>query len=225
MPVQQFPDPEDSTREGIVAIGGDLHSDSLKLAYRQGIFPWPHEGMPLLWFCPPRRAILDFKLLHVGKRLDRTRRNSSFVFTIDRAFGSVISACKKSYRPEQEGTWITGEIEEAYQEAYRLGFVHSVEVWSEGGNLVGGLYGVDSGGVFGGESMFHRESDASKLALLFLVDHLASRGATFLDIQMMTPHMKALGAVEIPRRQFLRRLASEQTLNLTLFDAPHADNL
>lgn len=224
MPVLQFPDPEDTSREGIIAMGGDLHPDSLRLAYHQGIFPWPHEGMPLLWFCPPRRAILDFHLLHVGKRLARTRLNSSFRFTVDSAFGSVISACKSSYRPDQEGTWITEEIEAAYGEAHRLGFAHSVEVWSESGDLVGGLYGIDSGGVFGGESMFHRESDASKLALLFLADHLASRGATFLDIQMMTPHMKALGAVEIPRRRFLKRLASEQAQNLTLFDTPDAEN-
>jgi leucyl/phenylalanyl-tRNA--protein transferase len=218
MPVLQFPDPEHTTREGIVAVGGDLHPDTLRLAYGQGIFPWPHQGMPLLWFCPPRRAILDFHALHIPKRLQRTRRLSTFHFTIDTAFNEVISACKLSERPDQEGTWITDGIEEAYREAHRLGFAHSVEAWSENGELVGGLYGVDSGGVFGGESMFHRQSDASKLALLFLVDHLASRGATFLDIQMMTPHMKALGAQEIPRRQFLKRLAAERARNLTLFD-------
>ncbi|MES2461646.1 MAG: leucyl/phenylalanyl-tRNA--protein transferase [Armatimonadota bacterium] len=218
MPVLQFPDPEDATREGIVAIGGDLHPNTLRLAYAQGIFPWPHEGMPLLWFCPPRRAILDFQALHVPRRLARTQRNSSLRFTIDKAFDEVISACKLSERPDQAGTWITEEIEESYREAHRLGFAHSVEAWSENGDLVGGVYGVDSGGAFGGESMFHRQSDASKLALLYLVDYLASRGATFMDIQMMTPHMKVLGAVEIPRRQFLRRLASEQARGLTLFD-------
>jgi leucyl/phenylalanyl-tRNA--protein transferase len=220
MPVLEFPNPEDTTREGIVAIGGDLHPDSLRLAYGQGIFPWPHDGMPMLWFCPPRRAILPFDLLYVGKRLARTRRLSPLRFTIDAAFDEVISACKTSVRPDQEGTWITPEIEEAYREAHRLGFAHSVEAWSEEGELFGGVYGVDSGGSFGGESMFHRQPDASKLALLYLVDHLASRGATFLDIQMMTPHMKAFGAVEIPRRQFLKRLAFEQSQHLRLFDAP-----
>lgn len=219
MPIAQFPDPEQTTPEGIVAVGGDLRPDSIRLAYGQGIFPWPHQGMPLLWFCPPRRALLDFALLHIGKRLARTRRLSPLRFTVDKAFDAVISACKLSERPDQEGTWITHEIEEAYREAHRLGFAHSVEAWSPDGELVGGLYGINSGGVFGGESMFHREPDASKLALLHLVDHLASRGATFLDIQMMTPHMKALGAVEIPRRRFLKRLALEQANHLTLFDS------
>jgi leucyl/phenylalanyl-tRNA--protein transferase len=140
-------------------------------------------------------------------------------FTIDHAFAEVISACKLSERPEQEGTWITEEVEEAYRAAHRLGFAHSVEAWTDTGELVGGVYGVDSGGTFGGESMFHRQSDASKLALLYLVDHLESRGATFLDIQMMTPHMKALGAVEIPRRDFLERLSEERSRNLRLFDS------
>ncbi|MBC8104124.1 MAG: leucyl/phenylalanyl-tRNA--protein transferase [Cytophagales bacterium] len=218
MPVLQFPDPEEATHDGIVAIGGDLHPDSLRLAYSQGIFPWPHEGMPLLWFSPPERAILDFSLLHVPRRLARTRRSSGLRFTIDAAFDEVISACQQSPRTGQEGTWITKKLKAAYCMAHRLGFVHSVEAWSSAGDLVGGLYGVDGGGIFAGESMFYRESDASKLALLFLVEHLAMRGATFMDIQMMTPHMKALGAVEVPRHQFLKRLSSEKARGLTLFD-------
>ena len=217
MPVEQFPHPESATRDGIVAMGGDLHPDTLQLAYRQGIFPWPHQGMPLLWFCPPRRAILEFSAIHIPKRLARTRRLSSLQFTIDQAFDKVIAACRTSERPDQQGTWITDEVEKAYIEAHRLGFAHSAEAWTADGKLVGGIYGIDSGGAFGGESMFHRQADASKLALLFLVDHLAARGATFLDIQMMTPHMQRLGAIEIPRRQFLKRLVSEQARNLTLF--------
>ena len=198
-------------------MGGDLHPDTLRLAYRQGIFPWPHDGLPLLWFCPPRRAILDLSAIHIPKRLARTRRLTPLQFTIDTAFDRVISACRTSARPDQQGTWITEEVEEAYIAAHQLGFAHSAEAWTPDGELVGGVYGIDSGGAFGGESMFHRQADASKLALLHMVDHLAARGATFLDIQMMTPHMQRLGAVEIPRRQFLRRLALEQARNLTLF--------
>jgi leucyl/phenylalanyl-tRNA--protein transferase len=219
MPIVAFPDPYRTSPDGIVAVGGDVHPDSLLLAYRQGIFPWPHDGLPLLWFCPARRAVLEFSDLRVSDRLARERRNTPLRFTIDDAFEDVIDACRATPRPGQDGTWITPEMIAGYTEAHRRGFVHSVEVWDEAGDLAGGLYGVDCGGLFAGESMFFRRSNASKLALLFLIDHLAARGATWIDIQQLTPHMAALGATLWPRARFLRRLAEEQTRGHDLFGA------
>ena len=201
----------------VVGIGDDLSPETLVWAYTHGIFPWPIDGYPLLWFCPPLRAVLDFGNLHVSERLARARRASAFTYTIDTAFDDVISSCRSSPRPNQPGTWIIPPMLAAYRNLHRLGHAHSVEVWDASGTLVGGLYGVSVGGVFCGESMFHTVSNASKFALLFLCDHLASRGAAWLDIQVMTPHLAALGATEIPRSEFLDRLESAQKRGLTLF--------
>ena len=201
----------------VVGVGDDLSPDTLLWAYRHGIFPWPMEGYPLLWFCPPRRAILDFSSLHVSERLARARRRSAFTCTLDTAFDAVIARCRHSPRPGQQGTWITPAVQTAYRVLHRLGQAHSVEVWDAGGSLVGGLYGVSAGGVFCGESMFHSASNASKFALLFLCEHLQQRGASWLDIQVMTPHLAALGASEIPRDEFLDRLEQEQARRLVLF--------
>lgn len=201
----------------IVGVGGMLKVDTLLTAYRQGIFPWPMVGQPLLWFCPPERAVLDFARLHLPPRLARLRRNTPLTVTIDRNFPAVIHACRSVRRPEARGTWITPTIVRAYTQLHQVGYAHSVEVWDEAGEMVGGLYGVAVGGVFSGESMFHTASNASKLALLFLVDHLTARGAAWIDIQQLTPHMKALGACEIPREAFLDRLAEAQEADLTLF--------
>ncbi len=201
----------------IVGVGGMLKVDTLLAAYRQGIFPWPMTGQPLLWFCPPERAVLDFDRLRVPERLARLRRNTPLTITIDRDFPAVIHACRHVLRPEAEGTWITPAIVRAYQQLHYAGHAHSVEVWNDSGELVGGLYGVSVGGAFSGESMFHTVGNASKLALLFLVEHLTARGATWIDIQQLTPHMKALGAHEIPRDKFLDRLGAAQQANHTLF--------
>ena len=217
-PIRRFPDPRKAGAAGVVAFGGNLHPDTLRTAYRQGIFPWPHEGVPLPWFCPPMRAILEFDSLHIPESLEKARRKSRLTFSIDRAFPSVIEACSASPRPGQEGTWITNAMRRAYCRMHELGDAHSVEVWDEEGNLVGGLYGMDAGGLFAGESMFYRVSNASKFALLFLIDHLASRGADWLDIQQLTPHMAMLGAREIRREEFLERLALEQAIGRSLFD-------
>lgn len=218
MPILRFPDPRRSTDpDGIIAFGGDLHPDSLRLAYREGIFPWPHEGLPLLWFCPPERAILDFSRITVPKRLTRQFRNTPWTFTIDRAFDSVITACRTVERPDQEGTWITAELERAYRRLHGEGDAHSAEAWDEDGTLIGGVYGVAVDGTFSGESMFHTRSNAGKLALLHLVGHLSARGLDFIDIQQMTPHMAALGAYEVPRAVFLDRLRTTQARRLTLF--------
>ncbi|MDX1932027.1 MAG: leucyl/phenylalanyl-tRNA--protein transferase [Capsulimonadales bacterium] len=215
-----FPDPRHAGPEGIVAVGGDLRPETLLTAYRAGIFPWPHEGYPLLWFCPERRAILDFSELHIPESLAKARRKTSLTFSIDTAFEQVIHSCRSTPRPDQDGTWITPRMKAAYLELHRLGYAHSVEVRNEANELVGGLYGVSVDGVYSGESMFHRVSNASKLALLHLIDHLRDRGADFIDIQQLTPHMAALGAREIPREAFLDRWKAARARGLTLFDPP-----
>lgn len=216
MPVTRFPPPEVADENGILAVGGDLHPDTLRMAYSQGIFPWPLEGWPLVWFCPPRRAVLIFDELHVPRSLAHARKRMTFRFTIDRAFADVIDACSSVPRPGQDGTWITPAMRDAYVELHRLGDAHSVEVW-DGEELVGGIYGVDAGGAFAGESMFHRRPNASKLALLHLVDHLRARGLGWMDIQMLTPHLEAMGARELERGEFLRRLAETRRAGRSLF--------
>lgn len=220
MPVTQFPNPRevDTSPDGLIAIGGDLHPKSLVLAYSLGIFPWPSENAPLLWFCPERRAVLEFDRLHIPRSLERSRRRglALYRYSIDEAFERVITQCSRVPRPGQNGTWITPELKTAYLTLHRLGIAHSVEVWS-GEALVGGIYGVNVAGCFAGESMFHRESDTSKLALLHLVDHLRERGLDWIDIQMLTPHMEALGAREIPKLDYLTKLEATQGRGLQLF--------
>jgi len=216
MAILEFPNPRHSTPEGIVALGGDLEPESLMLAYSQGIFPWPIEGIPMAWFCPPERGILEWDRLHVPRSLARAQRRRGFRFTIDQAFESVIQECATQPRPDQPGTWITSEMKKAYCKLHRLGHAHSIEVWKED-RLVGGVYGVDGGGTFGGESMFHKEPDASKLAILFLMEHLNSRGLNWLDIQVLTPHMEALGARVVSRSKFLGMLTQTRSLDLKLF--------
>jgi len=207
-----FIDPAKSI-DGIVALGGPLTTTNLMRAYCRGIFPWPIEEI-VPWCCPEERAILDFNELHIPRRLARTRHN--FQFTIDRSFPQVISHCASIKRNHESGTWITGQMIRAYCELHRLGHAHSVEVW-EGAELVGGLYGVDACGSFAGESMFSLRSNASKLALLFLIEHLKERGLEWIDIQMLTPHLEALGAKVVSRAEFLEKLTATQQRNLTLF--------
>ncbi|MEO7717301.1 MAG: leucyl/phenylalanyl-tRNA--protein transferase [Capsulimonas sp.] len=201
----------------VIGVGGAPTVASLLWAYRHGVFPWPAEGYPLLWFCPPMRAILDFDELYVPPRLARLKRNSPLTFTIDRAFNQVIRACQLAKRPNQAGTWITEEMLRGYIAFHEKGYAHSIEAWDPSGALVGGLYGVSIDGVFAGESMFHSSANTSKLALLHLIDHLRGRGLDWMDIQMTTPHMKVLGAQEIKRRDFLARLEATQARGLTLF--------
>jgi leucyl/phenylalanyl-tRNA---protein transferase len=200
----------------IVAVGGTLSTGNLLRAYRQGIFPWPMDEYVLPWFCPEKRAILDFNELHVPRRLARLQRQRPFRFTIDQAFAEVIGACASVARKEESGTWITPQMVTAYCELHRNGHAHSVEAWA-GKTLVGGVYGVDAGGAFSGESMFSYRANASKLALLHLIDHLRAKGLEWIDIQTMSPHMKALGAQEIERHEFLHKLSLEQSRKLTLF--------
>jgi leucyl/phenylalanyl-tRNA--protein transferase len=210
-----FLDPEDCF-DGIVALGGPLTTANLLRAYCSGVFPWPVNDRILPWCCPEVRGILDFNDLHVPRRLERVRRQTTFHFTIDEAFSEVITRCATIRRKHEPGTWITAAMIRAYAEFHEAGYAHSVEVW-ENEELVGGLYGVDACGTFAGESMFSLKPNTSKLALLFLIDHLQSRGLDWIDIQMLTPHMEALGAREIPRAEFLKRLAATQERSLDLF--------
>ena len=216
MALIQFPDPREAAYEGIVVLGGSLSVPNLLNAYCRGIFPWPIEGLPLPWFCPAERAILEFKDLHVSRSLRYARNHSRLRFTINQAFPTVIRACALAVRSGETGTWITPQIIRAYCELNQLGHAHSVEAWEDEA-LVGGIYGVEVDGAFGGESMFYVRPNASKLALLFLIDHLRSRGLDWMDIQMMTPHMEALGAKLITRDEFLERLALTRARGLKLF--------
>ena len=217
MALIQFPDPRESLYEGIVVLGGELNVPNLLNAYRRGIFPWPVDGWPLTWFCPEERAVLDFKDLHVPRSLRREQRRAPFRFTIDQNFRAVITCCARVRRAGETGTWITPRMLRAYCELHAAGHAHSVEAWA-GEELVGGLYGVDAGGAFAGESMFHLRPNASKLALLFLIEHLRARGLGWLDVQVMSPHLAALGAKEISRDEFLLRLAAARARCLKLFD-------
>lgn len=214
--VINFPDPRYASEEGIVVFGGALSTKNLLRAYRRGIFPWPIEGLPLPWFCPPERAILEFKDLHIPRSLRHARNRSHFHFSINQAFPLVIRACAQVPRSGETGTWITPEIIRSFSELHQLGYAHSVEAW-EDEQLVGGIYGVGVDGAFGGESMFHLQPNASKLALLFLIEHLKLRGLDWMDVQMMTPHMAALGAKLIPREEFLDKLAETHERGLELF--------
>ena len=196
-----FPDPRDADEQGLVAVGGDLSPERLLAAYRAGIFPWYDDASPILWWSPDPRAIFEMDGLHVPRRLARTVRAGRFGVSFDAAFAAVMAGCAD----RDEGTWITAEMRAAYEELHRLGHAHSVEVW-RGEELGGGVYGVTVGGLFAGESMFSRERDGSKVALVHLVEHLRARGFTLFDIQFVTDHTASLGAVEVPRAVYLARL-------------------
>lgn len=203
----------------IVSFGDELTVENVLEAYAKGIFPWHIDGLPLPWFCPEYRAVLDFEDLRVPRSLAKVNRNAGFTCTFNKAFREVITACADVRREDEIGTWITPEFIEVYTRVHELGHAHSVEIW-EDGELAGGLYGIDAGGVFCGESMFYRRSNASKVALLRLVDHLRSRGSDWLDVQVMTPHFERLGAREIPRDVFLDRLEMTRKRKLELFAEP-----
>src|SRR6185295_18927645 len=210
-----FQDPAKSI-DGIVALGGSLTTTNLLRAYCKGIFPWPINEHIVPWCCPEERGILEFKDLHISRSLARARRKTTFDFTIDQSFLQVITSCAIVERKFESGTWITPQMIAAYNDLHKAGHAHSVEVWG-GTELVGGVYGVDGCGSFSGESMFALRPNASKLALLFLIDHLKSRGLDWMDIQMLTPHMETMGASTIPRDEFLERLAMTQKRKLVLF--------
>ena len=200
-----FPPPEKASREGVVAVGGDARPERLLLAYSQGIFPWPAEEMPLLWFSPDPRFVLVPTEAHIGRTLRKRARRGDFEIRFDTAFRSVIDACAEAPRPGQDGTWITDELVAGYCALHDRGYAHSIEAWRED-RLVGGLYGVSLGRAFFGESMFAREDDASKVAFAVLLGHLVHWGFHFVDCQVRTEHLARFGAVDWPRSRFLRLL-------------------
>ena len=202
-----FPPPDYADPSGLIAVGGDLSSERLLEAYRVGIFPWYSDDQPILWWSPDPRFILELDEFKISRSLQKTLRRKIFQVTFDRVFEEVIAACSVVPREGQRGTWITEEMRDAYLELHGLGYAHSVESWF-GGKLAGGLYGVSLGKAFFGESMFHHKTDASKVALATLVEKLKSWGFHFIDSQMTTEHMMSLGAKEVPRRIFLKRLQS-----------------
>jgi leucyl/phenylalanyl-tRNA---protein transferase len=193
-----MPDPRSAPAEGLVAAGGDLEPGTILSAYRSGIFPWPDREGRILWWSPDPRAILPLDSFHESRSLRRRRRSGPFQVTVDRAFAAVLAGCAD--RPE--GTWITAGITHAYRRLHRLGWAHSIEVWN-GERLVGGLYGVAMKGFFAAESMFHRERDASKVALAELVERLVRLKCHLLDVQFRTTHLESLGAVEVSRQEYL----------------------
>ena len=201
-----LPAPESADDDGLVGVGADLEPGTLLEAYGHGLFPMPVAGLGrrelLGWWSPDPRGVLPLDGLRVSRSLRRSRRR--FEVRVDTTFAQVIAACAD---PSRDGRWITPAVQAAYLRLHRLGWAHSVEAWTPGGALVGGLYGVAIGGLFAGESMFHREADASKVALVALVELLAGAGASLLDVQWTTPHLRSLGAVVVPRRRYLELLA------------------
>jgi leucyl/phenylalanyl-tRNA--protein transferase len=203
-----FPDPRE-LEEDVVAVGTDFSPGTLLEAYREGIFPWPH-GRVVAWFSPDPRAVLPLEApLHWSRSLRRTLRHHPYEVTVDAAFAEVMRTCGSE---RSEGTWITPGMLAGYTRLHELGWTHSVEVWEhpEGGGpreLVGGIYGVAVGALFAGESMFHRRTDCSKIAFATLAERLVAGGFELFDVQMLTSHLESLGCVEIPRDEYLDRVA------------------
>jgi leucyl/phenylalanyl-tRNA--protein transferase len=197
-----FPAADLADSHGVVGIGADLEPGTVLAAYRQGLFPMPvNRRGPIAWWSPDPRGILPLDGLRVTRSLRQSVKR--YEVRIDTAFAAVVDACRD---PRRDGAWITPEIKQAYVRLHELGWAHSVEAWSPDGELAGGLYGISIGGLFAGESMFHHQRDASKVALHALVRRLQDRGAVLLDVQWTTDHLISLGAVDIPRPEYLRRL-------------------
>ena len=197
-----FPPVEMASEEGILAFGGDLRPERLMLAYQNGIFPWYNEGEPIIWYSPKERMVLFPHELRISKSMRQLIRNNTFRITTNTAFEQVISQCQNSPRKDQLGTWITDDMKQAYLKLHKLGFAKSVEVWQDD-ELVGGLYGIDLGHVFCGESMFSKESNTSKLAFIHLVQELQKKDYKLIDCQVYNEHLESLGAREISREEFM----------------------
>jgi leucyl/phenylalanyl-tRNA--protein transferase len=207
-----FPDPEDSDAEGLVAVGGDLSPERLLAAYDQGIFPWYADGLPPMWWSPDPRAVVDPSTLHVSRSLQREIKQGHFQVSFDRAFADVMQECG---REREGGTWILPEMLEAYLRLHALGHARSFEVWRDE-RLVGGLYGVQRGALFAAESMFHRATNASKIALVAAVKSLFAAGIELFDVQFTTPHLASMGIHAISRRAYLARVAAAACKAVTL---------
>jgi leucyl/phenylalanyl-tRNA---protein transferase len=202
-----FPSPERASPEGIVAFGAEPSPERLLLAYASGIFPWPHEELPLLWFSPDPRFVLEPARAHVPGSLRKRARRGEYEIRADTAFREVMLGCRDASRPGQDGTWITPEMIDGYEALHRVGVAHSIEAW-QGDALVGGLYGVSLGRMFTGESMFARAPDASKLAFATLLGNLVAWDFAFVDCEVYTDHLARFGAEEWPRSRFLAALAA-----------------
>jgi leucyl/phenylalanyl-tRNA---protein transferase len=205
-----FPEPDEADDSGLLAVGGDLGIERLKLAYSHGIFPWYEEGMPILWWSPDPRMVLFPDKMIISHSLKQVVRKNSFHITFDREFTTVIDECSVTPRKDQEGTWITRDMKAAYFRLHEAGYAHSVESWLEG-KLVGGLYGVAIGKAFFGESMFHKETNASKVALFHLVEKLKEWEFEIIDAQVYTNHLESLGGELIHRSQYLKHLEKALT--------------
>ncbi|MBV1923563.1 MAG: leucyl/phenylalanyl-tRNA--protein transferase [Flavobacteriaceae bacterium] len=204
-----FPDPSEAGEEGLLAVGGDLSSDRLLLAYQSGIFPWYDDLQPILWWSPDPRMVLFPSKFKVSKSLSKTIKSKKFSITFNTNFSEVIKNCSTIKRGGQAGTWITQEMNEAYIQLHHLGHAQSVEVWQQD-ELVGGLYGINlpKQKIFCGESMFSTQTDASKVGFYYLVRHLQQKEYNLIDCQMHTDHLESLGAEEITRLKFLQYLNS-----------------
>ncbi len=202
-----FPPVEFATKEGLLAVGGDLSPERLLFAYNHGIFPWYDASQPILWWCPDPRMVLFPGRLHISKSMRRVLKNDDFEVSFNKNFEAVIKNCAQIKRDLQDGTWITSEMEEAYLKLFNLGYAYSVEVWKND-KLVGGLYGIylREQQIFCGESMFSKKSNASKFGFIKLVEKLKSEGVKLIDCQVYTQHLESLGAEEIPRSEFLKFL-------------------
>lgn len=211
-----LPPPDRARADGLLAVGGRLSSSWLLDAYRHGIFPWPVDDI-LAWWSPDPRAVLEFDALHVSQRLRRTLSANRFTTTLNQDFAAVIEACAMA-QDREENMWLTPQMRRAYLRMHRLGHAHSLECWRDG-ELAGGIYGIAVGAAFAAESMFYFHRDASKVALVRLVEHLAHRGFTLLDIQQLNPHTESMGGSEIPRALFLHRLARARSVDVE-FIAP-----
>lgn len=211
MPVYQlidqlvFPPTDLAEPGGLLAVGGDLSIPRLLLAYSMGIFPWYNDGDPILWWSPDPRCIIEPGGVRISRSLAKVLRRATFEVTFDRAFREVVSSCVRVRTDTGEGTWINPGLMEAFVDLHERGFAHSVECWREG-KLVGGLYGLSLGRCFFGESMFHRETDASKVAFVTLSQRLAQMDFELIDGQIANPHLESLGAISISREEFLLRL-------------------
>ena len=199
-----FPPVHLSEPDGLLAMGGDLSPERILLAYRNGIFPW-YEGTHILWWCPDPRFVLFPGELKVSKSTQSLFKKNAFDFTVNSAFRDVINQCRTIPRKDQEGTWITSAVKEAYTKLHELGYAHSAEVWQDG-ELVGGLYGVRMGKVFFGESMFSKKSNASKYAFTRYVQLLQSEGVELIDCQVYTPYLESFGARMVGREDFVKML-------------------
>lgn len=202
-----FSDPYTPTMEDVMAVGGRLEWKLLRHAYQHGVFPWPHEGYPLLWFAPDERGVIDFDQLHIPRSLKKWMRQHQDIYQVrfNTQFAQVVRNCRQQKRKDQNGTWINDEIEIAYGELFKQGHAISCEVYRED-QLVGGIYGVKSDRYFSCESMFHHEDNTSKLALIRLAEHLKTKGQTWMDIQMVTSVCESLGGRLISKEEFLQRI-------------------